>query len=68
MQGRTFTEEHVENLIALAFLRGQEFAMSKMVKQVNRSLGVCDDTQSKNTTYHPVAEREATNNFLTAFS
>lgn len=68
MQERTFTKEHVEKLIALAFLRGQEFAMSKMVKQVDKAIGGYNDTQSKGITHHSVAEREATNNFLTTFS
>jgi aspartate/tyrosine/aromatic aminotransferase len=68
MQGRTFTEAHVEKLIALAFLRGQEFAMSKMLKQVNILIGDYNDTQSKDPTYHSVTKREATNSFLTTFS
>lgn len=52
----TFTREHVEKLIVLAFLRGQEFAMSKMIKQVNRSIGGHNDTQPKDSKNHSVAE------------
>lgn len=68
MKSRTFTEEHVKKLIALAFIQGQEFAVAKMIKQANNIIGVYDDTQPEDNTHNPVNEREATNNFLTAFS
>ena len=65
---RTYTQEHVEKLIALAFIKGQEFATAKMLKRVNISIGEQHDTQPESITDNTSYERAATNNFLHAFA
>ncbi len=62
-----YTKEHVEKLIELAFLKGQEFATSKMLKRVTIAIGEQHDTQPEDTTCNTIAERKAANTFLSAF-
>ena len=63
-----YTKEHVEKLIELAFLKGQEFATSKMLKRVTIAIGEQHDTQPEDFAYYTVAEREAADTFLSTFS
>ena len=62
-----YTKEHVEKLIELAFLKGQEYATSKMLKSVTIAIGDQHDTQPEDTAYNAVTERKAANTFLSAF-
>ena len=64
-----YTKEHVEKLVELAFLKGQAVATEKFLIKINKSLeNLHGNGQPEDFAYYTVAEREATNTFLTTFS